>query len=149
MLSAVGRLLKIKTGRRSGRYAASCFANSCLNEIAAGSIIYDVSEETTQNLENGDLRRILERLDSIDSRLNSLEQKADARSYETKPIWEQALKEIAETRVEMRAGFEKMDARFEMLEQKLEVLTDDVLTVRAKHKNLDARVRNLESEPAQ
>jgi archaellum component FlaC len=117
--------------------------------MTTGFIISDVSEETTQNLANGDLRRIFERLDSIDSRLTSLEQKADARSYETKPIWEQALKEIAETRLEMRAGFEKMDARFEMLEQKLEILTDDVLTVRARHKNLDARVRNLESEPTQ
>lgn len=107
-----------------------------------------MGEETTQNLPNSDLRRILERLDSIDSRLTSLEQKADERSYEPKPIWEQALKEIAETRIEVRAGFEKMDARFEVLEQKFEVLTDDVLTVRAKHKNLDARVRNLESEPA-
>jgi archaellum component FlaC len=107
-----------------------------------------MSEETTENLPNGDLRLILARLDSIDSRLTTLEQKVDARSYETKPIWERALKEIAETRAEMNAGFERMDARFEMLEQKLEILTDDVLTVRAKHKNLDGRVRNLESNPS-
>jgi chromosome segregation ATPase len=60
-----------------------------------------MSEETTQHLPNNDLSRILARLDSIDSRLSTLEQKVDARSYETKPIWEQALKEIMETRAEV------------------------------------------------
>jgi hypothetical protein len=60
-----------------------------------------MSEETPQTLPNDDLRRILARLDSIDSRLTSLEEKVDARSYETKPIWERALKEIIGTREEV------------------------------------------------
>jgi len=59
-----------------------------------------MSEEITQNL-SGDLRRILARLDSIDSRLDSMDtrldnvdrrlEKLEARAYDTKPIWEQAL----------------------------------------------------------
>jgi archaellum component FlaC len=109
-----------------------------------------MSEETTQNLPNDGLGRILARLDSIDAQLNSMNgrlEKLEARAYDTKPIWENALKEIGDLRVEMREGFEKMDTRFETLEQKLEILTDDVLTVRAKHKILDTRVRNLESNP--
>lgn len=60
-----------------------------------------MSEEPTQTLPNDDLGRILARLDSIDSRLTNLDQKVDARSYETKPIWERALKEIIETREEV------------------------------------------------
>ncbi len=50
-----------------------------------------------------------------------------------------------ETRAELRIGFEKIDIHFEALEQKLEVLADDVLTVRARYKTLDSRVRNVES----
>jgi len=37
------------------------------------------------------------RFDTVDSRLESLE----SRSYNTKPIWERALKEIHETRMEL------------------------------------------------
>ena len=40
-----------------------------------------------------------------------------------------------------------MDARFEMLEQSLK-FSQTMSNLRARHKNLDARVRNLESEPA-
>lgn len=120
-----------------------------------------MSDEHTQKIPNSDLKRILAQLDSINARLTALEQNAQARAYDTKPIWERALQEIvetrqevaetrqeiAETRAEMRAGFEKMDVRFEALEQKIEVLADDVLTVRAKYKNIDSRLRHLESEP--
>ncbi len=109
-----------------------------------------MSEETTQKLPDDDnLKRILARLDSIDSRLTVLEEKAEARAYDTKPIWERALREIVETRTEMKASFEKMDNRLEALEQKLDVLGDDVLTVRGRYKNLDARVRQVESERPQ
>jgi chromosome segregation ATPase len=66
-----------------------------------------MSEETTQNLPNGngDLRRILARLDSIDTRLATLEEKVDRRLQETRPIWESVLEQLKEvntrlTRVE-------------------------------------------------
>jgi hypothetical protein len=60
-----------------------------------------MSEELTQNLPNDGVGRILSRLDSIALRLTKLEEKVDASSYETKPIWEKALKEIMETRAEV------------------------------------------------
>jgi chromosome segregation ATPase len=66
-----------------------------------------MSEETTQNLPNGngDLRQILARLDSIDTRLATLEEKVDRRLQETRPIWESVLEQLKEvntrlTRVE-------------------------------------------------
>lgn len=46
---------------------------------------------------DGRLNAIDVRLDGVDSRLQKLEQK----SYDTKPIWEQALKEIIDTRREL------------------------------------------------
>jgi tetrahydromethanopterin S-methyltransferase subunit G len=81
-----------------------------------------MSEEPTQTLPNDNLGRILARLDSIDSRLDlvdsrltSLGQKVDARSYETKPIWERALKEIIETREEVV----KIEGRLSSIENEI------------------------------
>jgi chromosome segregation ATPase len=64
-----------------------------------------MSEEITQNLPNGDLKQILARLDSIDKRLGTLEEKVDRRLQETRPIWESVLEQLKEvntrlTRVE-------------------------------------------------
>lgn len=64
-----------------------------------------MSEETTQNLPDGDLKQILARLDSIDKRLVTLEEKVDRRLQETRPIWESVLEQLKEvntrlTRVE-------------------------------------------------
>jgi chromosome segregation ATPase len=75
-----------------------------------------MSEETTRNMGNQELRLILARLDSIDGRLSSLEQKEEARAYDTKPMWERALAEIMETRaavvkVEERLGNIESDIR--------------------------------------
>jgi chromosome segregation ATPase len=53
------------------------------------------------------------RFDAIDSSLqdvNTRLEKLEARSYDTKPIWEQALKEIADTRREMSKRFDRIDA---------------------------------------
>ncbi|HEX8653569.1 MAG TPA: hypothetical protein VF708_22320 [Pyrinomonadaceae bacterium] len=76
------------------------------------------------------------RFDAIDSSLqdvNTRLEKLEAQSYDTKPIWERALKEIAEIRREMSKRFDRIDAivhenradmrdaedRIERLEQKL------------------------------
>jgi chromosome segregation ATPase len=85
-----------------------------------------MSEETTQNLPNSDLKLILARLDSIDMRLSqvetrfdklesrfdkletrfdALEEKVERRMMETRPLWESVLMELKEvnerlTRVE-------------------------------------------------
>lgn len=104
-----------------------------------------MSHELTQEFPPDNVQRILARFDLLDARLSNLEEKINARAYDTRPIWERALQEIMETRAEMKIGFEKIDLHFESLAQKLEVLADDVLTVRARYKTLDSRVRNMES----
>jgi chromosome segregation ATPase len=86
-----------------------------------------VSEENTQNLTSGRSfeERVFARFDSVDSRFDSVDSRFDSvdsrfdsvdsairdldgrvqtlevRSYDTKPLWEQALKEILETRREL------------------------------------------------
>ena len=80
--------------------------------------------------------RFDKRFTGIDSSLrdvNTRLEKLEASSYDTKPIWERALKEIAEIRREMSKRFDRIDAvvhenradmrdaedRIERLEQKL------------------------------
>jgi len=90
-----------------------------------------VREESINILPNGDLKLVLARLKSIDERLEKLE----ARAYDTKPIWENALKEIADTRLEMREGFEKFrtetEAGVRRVERKVDVSNQNILDVRA------------------
>jgi ubiquinone biosynthesis protein UbiJ len=98
-----------------------------------------MSEETTQNLPNGDLGRILARLDSIDAHLNNVDQrleKLEARAYDTKPIWERALAEIIE-----------IGKRLESLDRRFSILTDDVIHTRADVRRLEERFSNLEQPP--
>jgi chromosome segregation ATPase len=58
-----------------------------------------MNEEPTQNLSGTRSfeERVFMRFDAVDARL----EKVESRSYDTKPIWERALKEILETRTEL------------------------------------------------
>jgi chromosome segregation ATPase len=65
-----------------------------------------MSEDTTEDLPGKESfeARVFERFDAMDVRLNTVDarlEKLEARSYDTKPIWEQALREIVETRAEV------------------------------------------------
>lgn len=108
-----------------------------------------MSEEPTNILPNNELSSILERLESIDKRLERLE----ARAYDTKPIWENALKEVAALGVEMRAGFEKSRAEMEAgqrrVERKIDILNQNILDMRTDQRELEERVSKLDSQPAQ
>lgn len=71
-----------------------------------------MSEEITQHLPNDDLKRILARLDSIDMRLGTLEEKVDRRLQETRPIWESVLAQLKEVNTRLiRVEDENKDFR--------------------------------------
>lgn len=59
----------------------------------------------------------------VKTRLETLEQTVSARLYETKPLWERALAEIAETRADMKEYFQRFSS-------KVDILTRDVFAVR-------------------
>ena len=71
-----------------------------------------MSDDTTQNMLDGRSfeERVFARLDSIDARLQSLENQAERRALETKPIWERALQEIMETRRELSKRLDRIEA---------------------------------------
>ncbi len=85
------------------------------------------------------------RLQSFDARLQNLEayakdfdarlQKLEARAYDTKPIWERALKEIVDTRRE--------------LSKRLDRIESVTLGNRADIFDLEDRIEKLEVKPAQ
>ena len=136
-----------------------------------------MSEDRTQNLPNDEFRQILTQLTSINSRLGGVDSRLDgmdarlerleARDYDTKPIWENALKEIADTRAEMREGFAQVNARLEQVNvgidearaetvmglrkmgKQIEVLNNNILGMEAEMRLLDARMSKLEPESAQ
>jgi hypothetical protein len=71
-----------------------------------------MSDEITENM-NGSRsfeERVFARLDSIDMRLQSLENQVERRALETKPIWERALQEIMETRRELSKRLDRIEA---------------------------------------
>ena len=90
-------------------------------------------------------------------RLEALEKTVNERLYDTKPIWERALAEIAEaraevaeTRAELKAEIAELRSEmrdgFRTLGSKMDVLNEDVLTVRAEQRLLGKRVQDLESK---
>ena len=104
----------------------------------------------------------------VRARLETLEKTVTEHSFETKPIWERALAEIAatraelaetraelaETRAELKAEIAETKAElrsemkdgFRKLALKIELLNEDSLTLRADQRQLDRRVEALESK---
>jgi BMFP domain-containing protein YqiC len=108
-----------------------------------------MSEEPTQNISGADGRsfeeRVFARFDAQDVILRDLDgrlQKLEARSYDTKPIWEQALKEIADTRREL------VDTR-RQVSKRLDRIEAVVLETRSDLHDMEDRVEKLEAKPTQ
>lgn len=80
------------------------------------------------------------RLDGLEARMAALEETVGRRMQETRPIWETALAEIAETRKEMHANFRK-------LERQLSALSVDVLETRGTVSDLESRVDKIDKSP--
>ncbi|HVG30370.1 MAG TPA: hypothetical protein VM864_11760 [Pyrinomonadaceae bacterium] len=133
-----------------------------------------MSEDRTQNLPNDEFRQILAQLTSINARIDIIDSRLDgmgsrlerleARDYDTKPIWERALKEIADTRGEMHDGFEKlraemregfekaraeMDAGLRKVARQIDALNNNILGVQVELRGLDAIVSRIETQAAQ
>jgi len=101
------------------------------------------------NAIDGRLNAMDGRLDSIDGRLQAVEIQSERRASETRPIWERALAEILELRqgqVEVRAELKEGLAN---IERKLNVLSRDIVQVRADQVRLEDRLDKLEPNPTQ
>ena len=90
------------------------------------------SMETRQERMEARQERIEARLDEIDRRLQVLEEKA----YDTKPIWERAIAEILELREDVHT-----------LDRKFNIVTKDLMTLRAEQSRLEDRMDKFDSKP--
>jgi chromosome segregation ATPase len=135
-----------------------------------------MSEDRTQNLPHDDLRQILSQLTSTNSQLSDVSarlERLEARDYDTKPIWERALKETTDARAEMREGFEQVNGRVDTLEttvgklqaevresraeataemrkvtRQIDVLNHNLLGIQAELRSVDERLLKLEPQTA-
>jgi predicted nucleic acid-binding Zn-ribbon protein len=115
-----------------------------------------MSEDRTQNLPNDDLRQILAQLTSINTRLDSVDshldgvdsrlERLEARDHDTKPIWENALKEIADTRAEMREGFTKVGGGLTKVGDEFTKVGDEFTKVGDEFTKVHADMDNLRAE---
>ena len=110
-----------------------------------------MSEETTQNLPQDNLRLILARLDSIDSRLSNvesrlttLEDKVDRRLQETRPIWEQVLVRLDSFEGRLDSFETELRTSLRRFERQVGLLAEDVMQARADQRDLDKRMDQLE-----
>lgn len=77
-----------------------------------------------------------ERFDVVDSSIRDLDsrlEKLEVRAYDTKPIWEQAIKEIVDTRCELSKRLDRIDAM--------------ALETRADLRDAEDRLDRLEPKP--
>ena len=90
-----------------------------------------MSEENTERLEGGtpfeirvlrELANINQRLNKLEVRLVTLEEKVEARLHDTRPMWESVLAGIQI----MSTRLEKMDAKFDVVGAQLLDLCGDV-----------------------
>ena len=100
----------------------------------------DMSNDTTHKMPDGFSfeQEVLARLDAIDGRLKALEEQSAQRAMETKPIWERALAEILEVKQSLGN-----------VERKIDVLSRDIIQVRADQTYLEGRIEKLENKPTQ
>jgi uncharacterized protein Yka (UPF0111/DUF47 family) len=99
-----------------------------------------MSDEPTETLPDGPSfeERVLSSLYEIQKRIQSLEEQSERRAMDTKPIWERALAEILEVKQTV-----------EDIERKIDVLSRDIIQVRADQVRVENRLDKLEPKPMQ
>jgi chromosome segregation ATPase len=117
-----------------------------------------MSGDITEKLPEGPLAEILKELRRMNERLGAVEEKVDQRQFDTKPIWERALSEIADMRAEMReqlgaisgrldgvdGRLDRIEAEFRQLNRRFRVLGEDIVAVRGDLQEVDLRLARLE-----
>ncbi len=126
-----------------------------------------MSEENTRQLSGSRSfeERVFARFDAIDQRFERFEprfeaienrlEKFESRSYDTKPIWERALKAIMDTALEVgeikkkvgviETKVDTLEKKFDTLETKVETLEKKVDTIETSVGRIETRVDTIET----
>jgi chromosome segregation ATPase len=103
-----------------------------------------MNEEPTRNLPHSKSfeERVFARFDAADARFDSIDvrlEKLESRSYDTKPIWERALKEILETRLEvgeLKKQIGAVEKKTDAIETRLGTVEGEVTGLRSDYAGL-------------
>ena len=96
--------------------------------------------------------RVFARFDALDSNVRGLGvrlEKLEARSYDTKPIWERALKEILETRSELTETRRELKQTRRYLSKRLDRIEAVVYETRSDLRDAEDQIEKLERKLTQ
>jgi len=104
-----------------------------------------MSEDLTKKLPKTDSEKIaliLTTVQNLETRVDNLEHKVDERLYDTRPIWEKVVADIGK----LQEGQNRLEGSVQEISDKLDVLNEAMLNVQAKQRDVNRRVRELESQ---
>ena len=103
-----------------------------------------------QNLEIR-VDRLEVRLNNLERRFDDLEKKIEERLYDTRPIWQKLVADIAQLQQGQRRMEETMSSEFREIKtsvrdinRRMSVMSDTMLAIQADSKDIDNRVHELE-----
>ena len=119
-----------------------------------------MSEDLTKKLPSSDSEKILQQ---IDSRLQSLEQKVEERLYDTRPIWQKVVADIAQLQqgqVQLQQGqvqFQEAQSRLEgdvrdikifmrEMTRKMGGMYESMMGIQGEYRELNHRILDIELE---
>ena len=95
-----------------------------------------MSEDETKMLQNSPLlKRVLDSQERVEAHIKTLEASIERHSFNTKPIWERALAEIAD-----------VNRNLDTLSRKIDVFNGDMLNLRQEQLHNERRLSRLEAE---
>jgi phage shock protein A len=107
-----------------------------------------MSEDFTKKLPKSDsekLNIILTTVQSLENRVQHLEQQADERRYDTRPLWEKLQVDIADLKKSLHSETGEIKRSLKDLSRKQSVLNDSILQVHSDLRDMDERLLALES----
>ena len=121
-----------------------------------------MSEDLTKKLPKTDSEKIsliLTTVQHLETRVDNLEQKVEERLYDPRPIWQKVVTDIGQLQEgqnrlerdvrEMKVEVHEINVSIRDIYYKMDVLNGTMLNVQANHRDVDRRVRELESQHPQ
>ena len=106
-----------------------------------------MSKDLTQKLPKSDsekLNIILTTVQTLENRIHRLEEQADERRYDTRPLWEKLEVDIAELKKSLHSETDEIKRSLRDLSRKQSILNDNVLQIHADLRDMDGRLLTLE-----
>lgn len=106
-----------------------------------------MSEDLTDKLPKSDsekLNVILTTVQTVEKRVHRLEQQAEERRYDTRPLWEKLEADIAELKESLHTETREIKRSLRDLSRKQSVLNDSILQIHADLRDMDGRMLALE-----